>query len=501
MYNIEIKWDGNPNVTHNLSQQLYYIHEITWEYFHDSLKTSKKYQQYLLKERLIRSDMIREFQLGYSPNNWQGLLNRLKNKKISNKAIHASGLIIPGKKGEFDRFRNRIMFSLINERGKICGFAGRTLDLKETAKYMNSPESPIYQKSNFLYGLNKSKNFIPKKNQALVVEGYLDLIQLYQNNYQNSVAVSGTSFTQGHAKKLKRYSENVVLIFDGDSAGIQAAIRSGYILTMEGISPKIIELPKGYDPDDMMTEGKQNEFEKLLKNAKTLIEFHFTNFKGGTDSTNQLNSFARESILEISKIDDAIFRELMIRELANVSKFREENLYEKLTLITNRNKNRSPKMPIKKTDIIPQFNKSRRDKIEEEITQLCFVKDPKIRRLLYDHVQPEWFANKHYRHIFDKVYIHLYGKITPDANVVMDGLNESDQEKLSDLIFQLDEKNPTMKLAIDCLIIFESLDLKSSLNKKREELKNNLHINKIKDTLKKISDIQNQINEIKSKYE
>ncbi len=500
MYNIKIQWDGNPNLNQNLSQQLYEIHDIAWDFYRESLKKSKKHQQYLLNDRKLSIDMIRTFQLGVSPNNWQGLLDILKDKKFSSEAIKESGLIISGEKGYFDRFRNRIMFSLANEMSKIIGFAGRSLDPNDNAKYMNSPESSIYHKSNFLYGLNKSKNYIPKKNQALVVEGYLDYLQFYQHGFNNGVAVSGTAFTQQHARKLKRYTENIVLVFDGDSAGIKAAIRSGYVLALEGVSPKIIEMPKGLDPDDMMVKGMQEDFEKLLKNARPLIEFHFTHFEGGTDSTQQLNAFARESILEISRVNDPIFRELLIRELAEVSKFREENLYEKLSLLTKRNQNRQPRIPIKKTETINKIDRSRRDKIEEEITQLCFVKDTEIRTLLYDNIQSNWFKNTHTKHIFDKVFIHLHGEITPDANVVMDGLNEIDRNKLSELIFELDEKKPTLKLAKDCITVFETLDLKSKLNMKREELNNQPSSNNLIKILEQISEIQSQIKDIKTKY-
>ncbi|MBC8196456.1 MAG: DNA primase [Candidatus Marinimicrobia bacterium] len=500
MYNIKIQWDGNPNLNQNLTQQLYEIHDIAWDFYRESLKKSKKNQQYLLNDRKLSIDTIRTFQLGVSPNNWQGLLDILKDKKFSSDAIKESGLIISGEKGYFDRFRNRIMFSLANEMSKIIGFAGRSLDPNDNAKYMNSPESPIYHKSNFLYGLNKSKNYIPKKDQALVVEGYLDYLQLYQHGFNNGVAVSGTAFTQQHARKLKRYTENIVLVFDGDSAGIKAAIRSGYVLALEGVSPKIIEMPEGLDPDDMMVKGMQKDFENLLQNARPLIEFHFTHFEGGTGSTQQLNAFARESILEISRVNDPIFRELLIRELADVSKFREENLYEKLSLLTKRNQNRLAKIPIKKTETIVKIDKSRRDKIEEEITQLCFVEDAEIRTLLYDNIQSDWFKNTHTKHIFDNVFIHLHGEITPDANVVMDGLNEIDRNKLSELIFELDEKKPTLKLAKDCITVFETLDLKSKLNMKREELNNQPSSSNVIKILKQISEIQSQIKEIKTKY-
>ena len=501
LYNIEIQWDGNPNLAQNLSQQLHDIHDVTWDFYRESLNKSQKFQNYLLKDRGLTSDTIRDFQLGLSPEGWQGLLDHVKDLKFSNEAIKESGLIISGEKGYFDRFRNRVMFSLINERGKICGFAGRAIDPNDNAKYMNSPESPIYHKSNFLYGLNKSKNFIPKKDQALVVEGYLDYLQLYQNGYKNCVAVSGTAFTQQHAKKLKRYTENIVLVFDGDSAGIKAAIRSGYVLALEGILPKIIEMPDGQDPDDMMKNGKQEEFKNLLKSAKPLLEFHHSHFEGGMETNIQLNAFARDSILEISRVEDPIFREIMVKDLADITKFREENLYEKLSLLLNRNKNRLPKNPIKKTETIIKVDKSRRDKIEQEIIQLCFVENRKIRKLLYNQIQKNWFKNDNYKQLFNKAFIHLLGEKTPSANIVMDGLDEIERASLAELIFELDEKKPSLKLATDCLIGLETQDLIAELNNKREELKANPPLSELNNILKEISKFQIKISKIKSKYD
>ena len=500
MYNIEIQWDGNPNISNNLSQQLYDIHEVTWDYYRDSLKKSKKFQQYLEKERGLSTDTIRDFQLGFAPDNWQGLLEIFREKKFSSEAIQESGLIISGEKGYFDRFRNRVMFTLTNERCKICGFAGRAIDPNDHAKYMNSPESPIYHKSNFLYGLNKSKNYISRMDQILVVEGYLDFLQLYQNDLKHCVAVSGTAFTQQHARKLKRYSENIVLVFDGDSAGINAAIRSGYVLTLEEISPKIMELPEGLDPDDMMRDGKKEEFYNLLKKALPLLEFQFKYFKDGTDSPHKVNAFARESLLEISRIEDPIFREIMVKELAEITKFREENLYEKLSLLLNRNKSRLPKTPVKKTENIIKVGKTRRDKIEQEIIQLCFAKDEEIRRLLYDYLQPEWFKNTNYKSIFDNVFIHLHGQNAPDANIVMDRLGEQERANLSESIFELDLKKPTKKLAIDCIIGLEEYDLKSTQREKQDELKSNPQPAELTKILQEISDIRIQIKEIKDKY-
>ena len=500
MYNIEIKWDGKTNISNSLSQQLYEINEIVYDHYRKSLRKSKKWMNYLTQERGLDEEIIYEFQLGLAKNNWSDVLEILRNSKISSKAIKDSGLVINGAKGYFDRFRNRIIFSLVNERSKICGFAGRAVDPNDNAKYMNSPESPIYHKSNFLYGLNKSKNFIPRMDQIFVVEGYTDLLQLYQNNFKHTVAVSGTAFTKQHARKLKRYSENIILIFDGDSAGISAAIRSGQVLTSEGIYPKIMEIPPGLDPDDMLRKNMRNEFNSLARNTVSLLEFKYKNFNNGIDSKQQLNAYTRESIIEISKISDSIFREILVKELADITKFREENIYERLSLLLGSEKKRRSIKNIKKVENAIKVNNSRRDKIEKELIQLCFSNDVEIRKIIYNNVESNWFENPIFKEIFKSVSIHLNSKNTPDPNIVMDRLKEKERANLSEFIFELDLKIPTKKLTIDCIIGLEIYNLKSLQQIKQEKLKENLNQNETLEILKEISDLNVQISEIKSKY-
>ena len=162
----------------------------------------------------------------------------------------SSGLFVDTKYGYIDRFRNRIMFSLFNITGKVIGFAGRAIDKNENAKYINSPETQVYNKSKTLYGLHLTKNEISKQDSAIIVEGYIDFLQLYQSGIKNIVAVSGTAFTDGHAHLLKRLTKNVLIAYDGDSAGISAAIKASYVLLKNGLKPSIIKIPNGLDPDD-----------------------------------------------------------------------------------------------------------------------------------------------------------------------------------------------------------------------------------------------------------
>ena len=167
------------------------------------------------------------------------------------------------------------MFSIADASGKIIAFAGRVFKSDEPAKYVNSPETPIYNKSRILYGLHESKQAIRKKDSVIVVEGYLDFLQLFQSGIDNCVAISGTAFTDQHAIQLKRNCSTVYLAYDGDSAGKAAAIRAGYVLLRAGISSKIINIPEGLDPDDWVKQDGNLPFLQALKNSEKLLHFHF----------------------------------------------------------------------------------------------------------------------------------------------------------------------------------------------------------------------------------
>lgn len=502
MYNIDIQWEGKfSKEKADMTTEIYEMHELAEDHFCSLLKKSAKQMKYLQKERALNVDTIDQFKLGYSSDDWSKLLDLLRVKSYSANAMNESGLILSGKKGYFDRFRNRIMFPLINERGKTCGFAGRALDPDDPAKYMNSPESPIYHKSSFLYGLDQSKNAIQKQNKVLLVEGYLDFLQLFQSGFTAVAALSGTAFTLGHARKLKRYTENIYLVFDGDSAGSKAAVRSGYILLKQGIIPKILDMPENTDPDDMMVQGKQDEFKGLIETADDLLTFHHKQAVKKSDDSLSLNRFTDFVMQEISQNDDPVFRELQIRHLTELTEFREETLFEKLQLLRKGQAQRRPSIKSKRKEISVPEKSSGRLKCEEEIIQLCFVEEPKIRKFFYDHLKKEWFTNDVFRHIFENVFIHLHSSVAPDANVVMDSLDQKDRESLSLALFDLDRKQPTLRLAVDCLTHLETYILKDQLEEQRTNLKaDNVNASEMESALKTISMIQEKIRKIKHKY-
>ena len=249
-YGIELQLEEATGKSQDIITRLFDIHEKAANYFLKNLGKGEGLEVLNhLEDRGLNRDTIKKFKLGYSPNQKDTLLKLFRTVDTNGDALKQSGLFIDTKYGYIDRFRSRIMFSIFNSTGKVTAFAGRVYNSDDPAKYVNSPETAIYTKSKILYGLHASKQAIRDANTAIVVEGYLDFLQLYQAGVKNIVAVSGTAFTDDHALQLKRFCNEVYLAYDGDKAGITAAIRAGYVLLKNGIAPRIVLIPDGLDPE------------------------------------------------------------------------------------------------------------------------------------------------------------------------------------------------------------------------------------------------------------
>jgi len=340
-FGIQLEIDNVPGQSRDLITQLIDIHEITAMYYHKNLKSNEGelVQQHLM-DRGLTKETIRYFKLGYSMDSFDALKNILQQGKFSSESLSKCGLILNNERGYFDRFRARIMFSIANTNGKTIAFAGRVFKKDDPAKYINSPETPIYNKSKILYGLWASKEEIRKQEYAIVVEGYLDYLQLYQAGIKNVVAVSGTSFTDEHAKLIKRFCKKIYMAYDGDTAGVSAAIRAGYILMRFGLEPKIVSVPTGKDPDDWVKEDGPEPFNNAVENASGLLEFHTQNTRHDISSPTGMSQFIQRVIGDLVQIEDPILRELHARSLASLTKVSEESIFQSLSEFLHLQQNR-----------------------------------------------------------------------------------------------------------------------------------------------------------------
>lgn len=322
---------------------LYKIHEVANDFFQEQLWESEEGKMIgfsYFKERELRDDIIKKFQLGYSPEKKNAFTEFALEKAYSKEILEKSGLSIfpENTPSGIDRFRDRVIFPIHSFSGRVLGFGARILKNNvKTAKYLNSPETEIYHKSNVLYGLNQSKQSISRKNLCLLVEGYMDVVSLHQSGIENVVASSGTSLTTEQIKLIKRLTENVTILFDGDNAGIKASFRSIDMLLSEGMNIRVLLFPDGDDPDSFARKHPQEFVENFIdKEAKDFIDFKAEILlkDAGNDPIRKAESI-RDIVKSVAFVQNALKREVYLKEVSNKFGLSEQSLFNELQIQTN----------------------------------------------------------------------------------------------------------------------------------------------------------------------
>ncbi|MFC1683632.1 DNA primase, partial [Candidatus Zixiibacteriota bacterium] len=303
-------------------EPLYQANHLAAAHYYQQLRESvdaEKARRYL-KERDVSEQVVETFRLGYAPPGWDGLIRRAARRSVSPEVLARAGLVLKRDFGEgyYDRFRDRLIFPINNISGKFIGFGGRVLEESDEVKYINSPETPIYQKGRTLYGLFQGKEVIRRAGVAVIVEGYTDLLSLYQAGIQNVVASLGTALTPHQARLLSRYAKEAILLYDGDSAGVAAAQRGIDVLLEAGLSAKALSLPAGTDPDQVVREKGGEYLAESLKAAESFLDFKLGHLRESLDVSTV--SGKAEAIEEMGRtvglIDDPIIRALFLKEVA-----------------------------------------------------------------------------------------------------------------------------------------------------------------------------------------
>lgn len=304
----------------------YEVNKVAARFFYSKLTQGKNKGYSYFRSRGIKDETIKTFGLGYGGESWDELYNHLKSNGFEDKIMVELGLVSKSKKdGKFyDRFRNRVIFPIINTAGKVIGFGGRILG-DGVPKYLNSPESPVFRKQNNLYGLNLSKQYIGKSSNVILVEGYMDVISLYQNGVVNVGASLGTALTQNQAKLLKRYTKNVVLCYDSDNAGINAALRGMEILDREDLKVRVLHVTDGKDPDEYVKSNGKEAYLKLVDNAMPMIDYKLNSIKKKYNLKEEVEKidYMKEAMAYL-KNRSPIERDIYINKLSedlNISKY------------------------------------------------------------------------------------------------------------------------------------------------------------------------------------
>lgn len=364
-YSIEIEESVQSDVEKKLNtekESMYLVADYACSFFQNSLLNSDEGKTIGLtyfKERGFTKTTISFFKLGYSPNSPNSLLKEAQKKGYNIDFLVKTGLVFAKENSTktFDRFRSRLIFPIRTMSGRIQGFGGRILsDLKNSAKYINSPESDIYNKSKTLYGLFESKKSIAKEDCCYIVEGYTDVIQMYQSGITNMVSSSGTALTSDQIRLIKRLTSNIVILFDSDPAGIRAAIRGVDLILDQGINVRICTFPEGEDPDSFAKKNSTEVIRKFLKdNTKDFIQFKAKLLYD--DSKNdpiKKTLIVRDIIQSISRIPDIIKQEFYLKSCSDIMGVSEDVIFSAFAQINNkikRNNNRLRARDLSKTPI------------------------------------------------------------------------------------------------------------------------------------------------------
>lgn len=319
---------------HNDVDEVLDINEKAVRYYRDMLRSDEgaRALAYMKESRKFNDESIDRFMLGYAPDRWDGLLNHLRKKGINEKTIEKSGLILKRQDGSgyYDRFRARVMFPVFSAGGSVIAFGGRTLKPDEKAKYINSPETAAYIKGKTLFGIYQAKDAIIEKDSAILVEGYADLIALHQSGIRNVVASSGTALTIEQIQHISRYTQNVYLVYDADTAGQDASMRGSDLLLEQGLNVYIVELPAGEDPDTYVLARGSEEFMALIGNASNIVEFKATLLARRAGSSSNTGAIIQSIVESLARINDAIKVNLYVKDLSGKFGLREEAIYEEL---------------------------------------------------------------------------------------------------------------------------------------------------------------------------
>ena len=372
-------------------ERLYGIMEEATTYYRNTMGLYPEARSYLL-DRGLTDETIENFRIGYAPNEWRFLTDHLKKKGYTETEIEKAGL---GKRSDkvnqsgqstfYDRFRSRILFPIADSGGRVIAFSGRIFpDDADAAKYLNSPDTVLYNKSNVLYGIDKAKLEIRRMNYSIVVEGQMDLVMSHQLGCKNTVAVSGTGLSENLTSKenvvnnfgiIKRLSNNVMLAFDSDKAGLQASARAAHIALNLGMDVKVVDIPDAKDPADYIRAHGEG-WKVLLKGAKHVVEFYLDKTLSAVSDGRQVVKVVKEKILPyVAAIESQMEKAHFVKLIADRIRMAEDSIWEDLKQVEqNRATAAGPEGEFVK--VSPQFN--RKDTVERKIAGILFWQEGKV---------------------------------------------------------------------------------------------------------------------------
>jgi DNA primase len=432
----------------NEIESLYNVCRFAGLHFYTNLTKTDEGRSALeyFHQRGFNDETIRTFGLGYSLHSWDGFLNRAKEEGLKREDLQKAGLIRTREDGtDYDYFRGRAMFPIFTTTGRVVGFGARKLrDDDPLGKYINSPETLIYNKSRILFGLFHSKDAIRTEDNSLMVEGYADLISLYQAGIQNVVASSGTALTEEQVQLISRYSKKLTLVYDADSAGSNATIRGMDIALAQDLDVMIVELPEGEDPDSFVKKSGGKEFQKLLDQGVSFIDFKAKQYlKAGAFGTPEGKAQAVRSIVQsIAKMKDELKRNFYIKAVSTKYDIYESVLYRELEQWTEAGSRRDRAMlnPAKLSEAKPNgpaqetASGSGVTEIERNLLRALFKNRDDVTKFIFENVAKDYLTSELSKKLFQMALESFEETGAIQENLI---LERTDDSSLKDFLVQI----------------------------------------------------------------
>lgn len=482
--------DNGDSQREELKAKVYKVNEFTAEFYHQNLyKPQAKIAQEYVKKRQLSNETLKSFKIGFS-GKFDELYQELKKQGFGEKEILESGLVNKNERGQYiDRYRNRLMFPICDARGKVIAFGGRVLD-DSKPKYINSPENVVYSKGRNLFGLNVAKKGDLKR--ILIVEGYMDVISLHQRGITNVVAPLGTALTEQQGWLLRKNSEQIILSFDSDEAGLKAKLRALDILQNMGCDLRILQMEGAKDPDEYIIKYGNARFNNLVDKALSIIEFKVKILKKdlNLENTNDKIKFLNEIAKLISNVDNTIEREVYIEKIAKEYDISKEAIYAEVNKLTYKNV-KTEKVLEKPKPVVTHIKREEKviseavKRRENTVIALLLMGDLNIFEILRQNIKVEDFQDEVNKKIAQKLY-EEFEKGNSNINAIIDNLEQDEQNQIT-MIMSEDYEITDIEKAIDDVVQayereklntrkFEILDLldKDLENDQKKELEKEL---------------------------
>lgn len=405
-------------------EKYYEINREAARFFYKAMTESKNPGYTYMQKRGISDAIIKKFGLGYADASWDSLYKHFKAKGISEKLLVELGLLSEKDGRYYDKFRDRVIFPIINTSGKVIGFGGRALSNEVMPKYLNSPENRVFQKKNNLYALNITRQDVGKEGHAIIVEGYMDVISLYQSGVHNVAASLGTALTENQAKLINRYTKNIVLSYDADVAGQKAALRGIDVLRQENCKVKVLHVTDGKDPDEYIKKNGKDAFIKLVANAMPYIDYKLEAYKGDLNlATEEGKLDYMKRITEVLKELGPVEADLYIKKIAKNIGIAEGAI--KMEILGDNKETKPVPRPVSRPE--PEEIPLEISSLEATLLKCVFTEPQLVERLLSENeIFKSYMSNK----IINIIY-ELYG-LNNDFNLsqVTDRLDPKESEKL-----------------------------------------------------------------------